>query len=100
MCNGDLKRRAKLEIELHGGIGPLSRAIGVNPGVIYRVKQGGNSPTLRRLWGIRKGNRVRLSIDCDRATIARFDAMRGEMTRADYLLALLNLAAGNGELPY
>jgi len=54
MANGELLRRTKLEIAEHGNLNRLSIAIGVNPGVIYRVLRGGNSPTLRRLWGIPK----------------------------------------------
>jgi len=54
MANGELKQRAILEIQEHGSINALSKSIGVNPGVIYRVMHGGNSPTLRRLWDIPK----------------------------------------------
>jgi len=49
-----LEERAILEIQEHGSINALSKSIGVNPGVIYRVMHGGNSPTLRRLWDIPK----------------------------------------------
>lgn len=74
--------------------------LGANPGVVWRVYHGGDSPQLRRKLGIRKGNRVRLAIDTDRATIARFDDLRGEMTRGDFLVALLDWHEYEGDIPY
>ena len=96
MANGELLRRTKLEIAKHGNLNRLSIAIGVNPGVIYRVLRGGNSPTLRRLWGIPKHKRrPRLNIEIDPA---RFDAQRAEhgMSRAEYVVYLMDL----DKLPY
>ena len=92
MANGELKQRAILEIQEHGSINALSKAIGVNPGVIYRVLHGGNSPTLRRLWDIPKNPPVpRLIINgCPPALKARYETARGEMSRTEYLGHLLD----------
>ena len=100
MANGELAMRAEFEIEQHGGIYGLSKATGVNPGVIWRVKNGGNSPTLRRLWKVPKHPpRPRLIINCPYETISRFHRARGDMTTGEYLEVLLDAADGIGELP-
>jgi hypothetical protein len=96
MANGELLKRTKLEIAKHGNLNRLSIAIGVNPGVIYRVLRGGNSPTLRRLWGIPKHPpRPRLIVEIDPA---RFDNQRAAhgMSRAEYVVYLMAL----DKLPY
>lgn len=100
MCNGELKLRVNNEIERHGNINRLSLAIGVNPGVIYRVKNGGNSPTLRRLWDIPKNEPVpRLIINgCPPELKARYEKRRGDMSRAEFLEHLLDMH--DGVLPY
>jgi hypothetical protein len=92
MANGELKQRAILEIQEHGSINALSKSIGVNPGVVYRVMHGGNSPTLRRLWDIPKNPPVpRLIINgCPPALKARYEDTRGEMSRPDFLGHLLD----------
>ena len=97
-----LEERAILEIQEHGSINALSKSIGVNPGVIYRVMHGGNSPTLRRLWGIPKNPPVpRLIINgCPPSLKARYEDARGEMTRTDFLEGLLDLLDGVGKLRY
>lgn len=97
--NEKLAARTKTEITKHGGIYALSKSINVNPGVIYRAKNGGNSPTLRKLWKVPKGKpRTRINIDTTPEIKQRFDSQRGAMSRAEYLARLLELA--NGELPY
>ena len=100
MANGDLRRRVKLEIEQHGSINRLSKATGVNPGVIHRVKNGGNSPTLRRLWKIPKNEPVpRLIINnCPPEIKAQFEAQRGELSRVEHLVNLMR--RDYGELEY
>ena len=99
MANGELRRRANTEIEKHGGIRGAARHEGVTHGMVARVRHGGNSPTLRRKWGIPKHPpRTRLNIKATVATIAAFDEQRGPQSRADYLLYLLALDVG--ELPY
>ena len=98
--NGELAQKAKLEADRHGGIYALSKAIEVNPGVIHRVINGGNSPTLRRLWKIPKHPpRHRLIIDCEPELRTAFDAMRrdGE-SRGACLERLMLLAQGIGEV--
>ena len=94
MNNGNLVERAEIEIRKHGNINRLSKAIGVNPGVIYRAKKGGNSPTLRRLWGVPKHPPVpRLIINgCPPELKARFEAMCNEldMTRLEMLVELMD----------
>ena len=99
MANKELAQRANFEIERHGSINAVSMATGVNPGVIWRVKNGGNSPTLRRLWKVTKHPpRSRLVIDCPPALRARFDAARGDSTRREYLEQLLDLDCGVAEM--
>ena len=94
ITNLTLQQRAAYEVEQHG-IGGLSKTTGENPGTIYRVLHGGNSPTLRRLWNVRKHpRRVRLTIDCTPEMIRRFDSQCGDMTRQDYLTWLLDLSDG------
>ena len=102
MANGELKQRAILEIQEHGSINALSKSIGVNPGVIYRVMHGGNSPTLRRLWDIPKNPPVpRLIINgCPPALKDRYEDARGEMTRPDFLEGLLDCWEGNALLKH
>jgi len=88
MANGELRRRAETEIKKHGNLNKLSVAIGENPGVIWRVLKGGNSPTLRRLWKVPKHPpRSRLIIETDAETIARFDSICAAegVTRRDLL---------------
>ena len=97
--NCELAQRAKYEAKRHKGIYGLSKAIGVNPGVIYRVMNGGNSPTLRRIWKIPKHPpRHRLIISCAPEAIARFDNQRGELTRAEWLERVLDMVDGVGEM--
>ncbi len=95
-----LAQRAKYEIGRYGTILALSNELGVNPGVIYRVKKGGNSPTLRRIWKIPKHEpRPRLCIDVDsRETIALFDKLRGGFSRSEFLDELMASYMGFGEV--
>ena len=58
MCNGELKLRAIYERDKHGGIRAAARAWGKTHGMIARAIDGGNSPTLRRLWDIPKNPSV------------------------------------------
>ena len=92
MCNGELKLRAIYERDKHGGIRAAAREWNVTHGMIARVINGGNSPTLRRLWGIPKNPPVpRLIINgCPPALKARYETARGEMSRTEYLGHLLD----------
>jgi len=99
MANGELAERTKYEIKQHGSIYGLSQATGVNPGVIYRVKEGGESPTLRRLWKVPKHpKRTRLMVSCSQKTIDRYDSQRGKQSRREYLNELLDMADGEMEM--
>jgi hypothetical protein len=110
MANGELLRRLKTEITAHGNAHRLSIAIGINPGVIYRVLHGGNSPTLRRLWHIPKHPpRPRLIINsCPPELKEAYDAICAaeDVTRAELLAWMVrNHTEFNGtkdyaELPY
>jgi len=105
MANGELKQRAILEIQEHGSINALSKSIGVNPGVIYRVMHGGNSPTLRRLWDIPKNPPVpRLIINgCPPALKAEYLGMCAEydMTRPALLSDMMRVYNDTMEnMPY
>ena len=90
-----LEERAKIEIAKHGTILALSKSIGVNPGVIYRVMHGGNSPTLRRLWDIPKNPPVpRLIINgCPPELKAAYLAMcvDYDMTRVELLSDMIEV---------
>ena len=102
MCNGELKLRAIYERDKHGGIRAAAREWNVTHGMIARAIDGGNSPTLRRLWDIPKNPPVpRLIINgCPPALKARYETARGEMTRPDFLEGLLDLLDGVGKLRY
>ena len=68
-------------------------------GLVYRVLNGGDSPTLRRQIGISKHpKRYRLIVNCSPDTIARFDAQRGDMSRREWLERLIDLSDGIGEM--
>ena len=77
---------------MYGSYRNLEIATGVNRGTLHRiVYENGNSARLRRLWDIPVGpRRVRLTINCEEETIKRFDYLRGEMTRKEFLVMLLN----------
>ena len=102
MCNGELKARAIYERDKHNGIRAAARAWNVTHGMIARVINGGNSPTLRRVWDIPKNPPVpRLIINgCPPSLKARYEDARGEMTRPDFLEGLLDLLDGVGKLRY
>jgi len=102
MCNGELKLRAIYERDKHGGIRAAARAWGKTHGMIARAINGGNSPTLRRLWDIPKNPPVpRLIINgCPPALKERYETARGEMSRTDFLEGLLDLLDGVGKLRY
>lgn len=101
MCNGELRKRAILEEDEHGGIRPAARYWNITHGMIATAINGGNSPTLRRLWGIPKHPpRHRLTIDCPPELKARFDQLRGEQSRADFMLDLLDCWQGQALLRY
>jgi len=102
MCNGELKLRAIYERDKHGGIRAAAREWNVTHGMIARAIDGGNSPTLRRLWDIPKNPPVpRLIINgCPPALKERYEDARGEMTRPDFLEGLLDLLDGVGKLRY
>jgi len=69
--------------------------------MVARAAKGGNSPTLRRLWGIPKHPpRSRLIMNCPDELKERFDTLRTEMSRAEFLDALLDCWQGRAELPY
>ena len=87
------------ELKKHKNPYQMARSIGVNPGLIHRALNGGDSPTLRRKFKIPKHpKRARLNIDTDEETIARFDNQRGELTRAEWLERLLDVGDGVGEM--
>ena len=100
MCNGELRRRAILESEIHGGDRAAARHWGITHGPISRARHGGNSPTLRRLWKIPKHEkRGRLTIqDPTGELTAAMDSQRGSQSREDYQRHLL--ALDRGELDY
>lgn len=86
-------------VKIYDGIRPCARKLGVNPGMVANVLNGGDSPTLRRLLQVRKHpRRTRLVIDTDAATVTRYDYQRGNLTRREYLEELLDLADGIGEV--
>jgi len=92
--NEKLRKRAILERGQYSTIAAMEKETGVNRGTIFRViYEKGNSPGLRRLWGIPKHpRRVRLTINCTEEYLARFDYLRGEMTRNEFLAMLLDKA--------
>ena len=89
MCNGELRRRAILESEIHGGDRAAARHWGITHGPISRARHGGNSPTLRRLWKIPKHPPLdRLIINnCPPELKAIYDEMCSEygLSRAELL---------------
>ena len=94
-----LKYAVKSYVDICGGIRPCARFFDCNPGIVANVLDGGDSPTLRRLLQVRKHpQRSRLVVDCDKATVTRFDCQRGNLSRREYLDELMDLA--DGKLPY
>jgi hypothetical protein len=66
--------------------------------MIAKAANGVNSPTLRRLWNVPKHPpRKRLIIATDPL---RYDTLRGDMSRAEFLDALLDMWQGKAELRY
>ena len=92
----ELKERLEIEIAQHGTMWATADYWSINPGTLWRIQKGGDSPQVRRKWEIPKGDRVRFIIempkgDEGRETIARYDAIaqsRG-MTRGELLMELL-----------
>ena len=71
----------------------------MNPGLIVHVLKGNESPTLRKILGVRKHpQRTRLTIDTDAATVKRFDRLRQDLTRRDFLILLLDNIDGFAEM--
>lgn len=77
----------------------MAQVNGWSYGLVYRVLNGGDSPTLRRQTGITKHpKRHRLIVSCSPDTIHRFDQQRGDKSRREWLSHLLDLGDGIGEL--
>ena len=94
-----LKYTIEAIVEECDGIRPAARYLGVNPGIVYNVLQGGDSPTLRRIWKIPKHpKRPRLIVRCTQETIERYDAQRGDMSRREWLERLIDLGDGLEEV--
>ena len=95
MCNGELKLRAIYERDKHGGIRAAAREWNVTHGMIARAIDGGNSPTLRRLWDIPKNPPVpRLIINgCPPELKAEYLAMcvDYDMTRVELLSDMIEV---------
>ena len=87
----ELRERLRAEIEQHGTMWGVAREWGINPGTLWRIQKGGDSPQVRRKWGINKCDRTRLTIEATLEMIEQFDALcqaRG-MTRQQLLVSLL-----------
>jgi len=67
-------------------------------GSVYDVLGGGYSPTLyNQIFPPRKrDNRIIITLSLEQ--IARFNAQRGDVSRADWLAELMDLADGIGEI--
>ena len=102
MANGELQERANLEIMKHNGMRAAGRYWDVSHSIIGKAANGGNSPTLRRLWDIPKNEPVpRLIINgFSPEQKARFERMRGEIPRAEFQEHLMDWYEFEGELPY
>lgn len=85
-------------IEKHNYNGTY-KLTGINPGILHRIMNGGSSKTaekkLKETGYLHVKRRVRLCVDTTDEVIKRFDKLRGDMSRAEYLEWLLP----KGDLP-
>jgi len=86
----ELRERLETEIAQHGSPWGVSQYWDINPGTLSRIEKGGDSPQVRRKWGIPKGNRCRLGLDVTPELRAEFHERRGDMSGGEYLAELLS----------
>lgn len=87
----ELRKRLRSDFTRYGTISATAQALRVSPALIWKVLyENVDSPTLRRRYGITKTNRCRLCIEADKELIARYDELRGEISRRDFLKDILH----------
>ena len=80
-----------------GGVCKVASAYGVNSGNVTHARNGEESRIMRRVWKLPKRKpRPRLIVSCSEEMKQRYDTMRGELSRGEYLTELLDLAEGLG----